>query len=176
MVNLSRQFLAGSDLESRHPSQSHRHLAGTSGRAFKLCSTRQNVVVRISSVSQLFPIMAWMTCLKLLTRRSQTLPWCGARWVDFLLDAFFNQSFRQNLLISSEHVVRQFFFAGNKVCPLVGPDDGWNASPGDEINLSMPITQLLVSIEDTASKWTARVVENVQGNPQRFSVDRFTYT
>ena len=38
------------------------------------------------------------------------------------------------------------------------------------------ITQLLVSIMGTTSKWTARVVRQVKRKPQRFSMDRLTVT
>ena len=45
-------------------------LAGVIGRAFRHCSTRQNVVIKISSVRRRFPKTAWKTCLKLRTTRS----------------------------------------------------------------------------------------------------------
>ena len=42
--------------------------------------------------------------------------------------------------------------------------------------MSIPIFQLLVSIEVTTSKGTALVVRQVKKNPQRFSVDLLTTT
>ena len=48
--------------------------------------------------------------------------------------------------------------------------------PLHAMNLSIPITQELLSIEFTTSIWSARVVTHVKGNPQRFSVERLTAT
>ena len=36
------------------------------------------------------------------------------------------------MLITFENVVQQFFFTGKNVPPANGPDDGWNASPGEK--------------------------------------------
>ena len=52
-------------------------LTAFKGRALSVCSTRQKVVKRTSSVNFRLPKVAWNTRLELLTSRSQDPPWCG---------------------------------------------------------------------------------------------------
>ena len=58
-----------------------------------------------------------------------------------------------------------------KLVPL--SDQRSDGVPRRAANRSIPMTQLLVSIDSTTSKWTARVVRQVKRKPQRFSVERF---
>ena len=82
---------------------------------------------QILSVNPLFPVLARKTCLKRLT----SVVW-RSWWLEFLLDTLLNQFFDLNLLILSEDVVQQLLFTDSKVGIVIGPDDGWNASPEDK--------------------------------------------
>ena len=150
-------------------------LTGTSGREFRLCSTKQNVVVKISSVSRRFPRIARKMCLKLLTIRSQTPPWWGAlggfnfHWIRYLTSVSDKVCWFQ-----VDTFCTNSFSLATKFVPL--SDHKTDGTPRRAANLSIPITQLLVSLDGTTSKWTALVVKQVNRNPHRFSVDLFTAT
>ena len=73
------------------------------------------------------------------------------------------------MLVPYQDDVQQFLFTGHEVCPVIGPDDGWNANAGDKP--SMPIRQQLVSIEGTTWKWTARAAKQVKRNPNVFQLN-----
>ena len=64
---------------------------------------------------------------------------------------------------------RSSFSLAIKLVPL--SDHKTDGTPRRAVNLSIPITQLLVSLDGTTSKCTARVVKPVNRNPHLFSVD-----
>ena len=71
-------------------------------------------------------------------------------------------------------VVQEFFLDGYGICAVVRPNYGWGARRAQ--NLSIPITQLLVSMLGTTSEWTARVMRQAKRKHNFFSVDRLTDT
>ena len=48
------------------------------------------------------------------------------------LDTFLNKRVSEYLLIPVVDVVEEFLFSSDEVCSVVGPDDGWDAAPGDK--------------------------------------------
>ena len=90
----------------------------------------------------------------------------STRWIKLPLNSFLQECVVEDLLVPIVDVVHEFFFSGYKVCAVVRRAQ----------NLSIPITQLLVSMIGTTSKWTARVVRQVKREPRLFSVDRLTDT
>ena len=56
----------------------------------------------------------------------------GTRWVEFPFYSFLHEYVVEGLLVPIVNVVQKFFFAGDKVRPIVGPDDGWDAPAGAE--------------------------------------------
>ena len=93
-------------------------------------------------------------------------------WVKFTLNSILYTWFCQDLLIPVSDVTfcKSFLSLAIKLVPLF--DQRTDGVPRRAANRSIPITQLLVSIDGTTSKWTARVVRQVKRNPQRFSVCR----
>ena len=72
-------------------------------------------------------------------------------------------------------LVRSSFTVAMKLVPLLEQMTPRTPPQPDTI-LSIPMTQLLVSIDDVTSKWTTRVVRQVKRNPQHFSVERLDET
>ena len=98
----------------------------------------------------------------------------GTRRIEFPVDTFLDQRLSNCLLIPVKNVLKQFFFGATKLVPL--SDQITQGMPRRETNLSIPMTQLLVSIDGKTSKWTARVVRQVKKNPHRFFVERLIET
>ena len=69
---------------------------------------------------------------------------------------------------------RSSFRLGIKFVPL--SNQKTEGIPRRSVNFSISITQLLMSIEGTTSKCTARVVKQVNRNHHLFAVDLFTET
>ena len=149
-------------------------LVGTSGRALKLHSTRQKVVERNLSVKHRSPRTAWKVCLRLRTSRFLTTAWCGALdWLNIQFMRFFTSDSVNAYSFHLESVVKDFLFSCFEAGTVVRPDDSKESLA---TYLSIPITQLLVSIDVTTSKWTTRVVRQVKWKPDRFCVERLTET
>ena len=102
----------------------------------------------------------------MLESSHQSFPITSVVWrtrlIEFPLDTFFTRVSVKTCWFQLRMLFNNSLWLAVKFVPF--SDQITSGTPRLDTNISIPITQLLMSIEGTTSKWTARVVKQLQLN------------